>query len=321
MLKTVLVVLGILLGIHIINTILILLIGERRPYLRSSTKNFMKEAGWKRLLNPRSFMHGYIYFRWLKQYVNFGLKFARYVPLLGPFIVDKVIRPTYHAKTITLDQASAMVTIDKEVPLQDLGEQIVPYPTARDFVIGPSTDFAVMECACRTSRKNPCQPTQVCIITGQPFVDFVLEHSPDLSRRITREEALQLIKDEHERGHVQSVWFKDASLGRIWAICNCCKCCCAGTEFMNDYDIKFMCSSGYVPAIDADLCNACYKCAGKCAFNALAETPDTVTLNWDKCMGCGVCVDVCPQSAIKLVRDERKGEPLDVRLLAENATA
>jgi len=34
-------------------------------------------------------------------------------------------------------------------------------------------------------------------------------------------------------------------------------------------------------------------------------------------MGCGVCIDVCPSHARSLVRDERKGVPLDVRLLAE----
>lgn len=33
-------------------------------------------------------------------------------------------------------------------------------------------------------------------------------------------------------------------------------------------------------------------------------------------MGCGFCVDQCPQQAVALVRDERKGAPLDVRVLA-----
>ncbi len=316
MIKTILIIAGLLLAVHILVTLLILLAGEGRPFLRPSTRRFIKAAGWKRVIDPRSFMHGYIYFRWLKYYVGFGLKFARHVPLLGPLVVDRLIRPTYHGKTVTVDQAAAMVTIEKPVPLHDLGEQIIPYPTARDFVIGPATDFAVMECACRATRENPCQPTQVCIITGQPFVDFVLEHSPAISRRITREEALRMIKDEHDRGHVQSVWFKDATLGRIWAICNCCKCCCAGMEFMNDFGIKFMCSSGFVPETDGERCNACFKCVAKCPFNALEKGPDRPQLIWDKCMGCGVCVDVCPQSALTLVRDAEKGEPLDVRLLA-----
>jgi NAD-dependent dihydropyrimidine dehydrogenase PreA subunit len=34
---------------------------------------------------------------------------------------------------------------------------------------------------------------------------------------------------------------------------------------------------------------------------------------WEKCMGCGVCEGHCDTGAIVLVRDERKGVPLDVR--------
>jgi ferredoxin len=40
-------------------------------------------------------------------------------------------------------------------------------------------------------------------------------------------------------------------------------------------------------------------------------------VNWETCMGCGVCVTQCPSEAISLLRDEKKGMPLDVRMLAE----
>ena len=33
-------------------------------------------------------------------------------------------------------------------------------------------------------------------------------------------------------------------------------------------------------------------------------------------MGCGVCVGQCPNQALSLVRDERKGAPLDVGVLS-----
>ena len=37
-------------------------------------------------------------------------------------------------------------------------------------------------------------------------------------------------------------------------------------------------------------------------------------------MGCGVCLGRCPNEAMTLVRDERKGIPLDVRMLAGEQT-
>jgi ferredoxin len=40
-----------------------------------------------------------------------------------------------------------------------------------------------------------------------------------------------------------------------------------------------------------------------------------------KCMGCGVCVDKCPQEAISLRREESKGAPLEIFALMEKAAA
>jgi ferredoxin len=34
-------------------------------------------------------------------------------------------------------------------------------------------------------------------------------------------------------------------------------------------------------------------------------------------MGCGVCVNVCPQQALSLVRDPARGEPLEIHRLME----
>ncbi|MBT8328610.1 MAG: 4Fe-4S binding protein, partial [Desulfofustis sp.] len=35
------------------------------------------------------------------------------------------------------------------------------------------------------------------------------------------------------------------------------------------------------------------------------------------CMGCGVCVNFCPQEALLLVRDPSRGEPLEIHRLME----
>jgi NAD-dependent dihydropyrimidine dehydrogenase PreA subunit len=46
------------------------------------------------------------------------------------------------------------------------------------------------------------------------------------------------------------------------------------------------------------------------------STDDVAHVNWGTCMGCGACESQCPEECIELVRDEAKGMPLDVRLLA-----
>ena len=57
-----------------------------------------------------------------------------------------------------------------------------------------------------------------------------------------------------------------------------------------------------------------------CQFGAL-EMGDTFTMNvvYEKCMGCGICIDKCDQESITLVADESKGIPLEICALMEQA--
>jgi Pyruvate/2-oxoacid:ferredoxin oxidoreductase delta subunit len=77
-----------------------------------------------------------------------------------------------------------------------------------------------------------------------------------------------------------------------------------------------MASSGYVAEIDHELCADCDDCVASCPFDALATNSDGVVRDWDRCMGCGICETTCSTGAVTMVRDERKGTPLDVRALA-----
>jgi Pyruvate/2-oxoacid:ferredoxin oxidoreductase delta subunit len=154
------------------------------------------------------------------------------------------------------------------------------------------------------------------MVIGQPMVDFVVDHHPGTARRLTQAEAVELLRAEHERGHVHSAWFKDAMLGRFYAICNCCKCCCGGIRQMVERGVPMVASSGYVAQIDTEACANCGDCVDACPFQAMALDDGAVVHSWERCMGCGVCEVKCQTGAIAMVRDERKGIPLDVRLLA-----
>jgi MinD superfamily P-loop ATPase len=69
--------------------------------------------------------------------------------------------------------------------------------------------------------------------------------------------------------------------------------------------------------VDEGRCDGCGKCEQSCPFGA-ARVDGTSAVLWEKCMGCGVCEGQCPQKAVTLVRDERKGIPFDVRVIAED---
>ena len=287
------------------------LFGERWRLAQPSTLRGLRGgggAGGTRF----SALHAYVYGRWTNQYLSVLIKHV------FPRLDEKGLtwwRDRYHAKVLTLDQAEAIVLHDHDVPRQDLGEQIIPYPLARDIILTGTPEVAAYECACRHARPEHCEPTQVCMVVGRPFVDFLLEHNPDSVRRLTQTEALDLLRAEHERGHVHSAWFKDVMDGRFYAICNCCSCCCAGIEAMVDYGSPIMASSGYVARLDELACSGCGTCVETCPFGALSMN-DVAHVDWDSCMGCGACETQCPAECVELVRDEAKGMPLDVRLLA-----
>ena len=306
MLVTVALVLFALIALPVL---LLWVVGERGLLPKRSTITFFRMQGVRNILNLKA-LHGYVYGRWTGQYISYALN------RLLPRSDEAAVRSwgnSYHGKVLTPDQAKSIVRLDHPIPIRDL-EQVIPYPTARKLVLDGPPDIVAYECVCRGARSKPCGPTQVCMVIGQPFADFILQHHPQTSRRLTQAEALALLDEERARGHVHSAWFKDVMLDRFYAICNCCSCCCGALEVMVQHSGRNIASSGYVAAVDSGKCEGCGKCRTACAFKAM-DLEGTAVVRWDACMGCGVCEAQCPAGAIALVRDERKGLPLDVRAM------
>jgi ferredoxin len=299
-------------GVVLVFALLLLwLFGERWRPMRRSTWRLMREGGIRRVCNG-DFFHAYVYGRWSNQYIGYAIN--RLFPRLNPSPHDRRWADKYHGKVLTPEQAAAIVTLKQTIPLQDL-EQVIPYATARSIVLSGPPDIVVYECPCRSARPDPCRPTLVCMVIGQPFADFIREHNPASSRSIDREEALALLRSEHERGHIHAAYFKDVMLDRFFAICNCCRCCCGGIEAMEKHGVPMLSASGYAVRVDVTRCESCGACASVCPFSAMRMNGKAY-VSLDACMGCGVCTSRCPNGALALERDERKGIPLDVRLLS-----
>jgi len=304
---------------------------EKLPVSRS-TLAFMKEADRIKGYPLFERLHGYIYSRWPYFYIGVGTgnhpmqkwlePLAELAAKLYPMRPDAKDQDSvtwadsYHGKAMPLDEVKKLISVKRDIELRDL-ERIIPYKKARSILLQNPERIVALQCPCRSVRENPCLPLDVCLIVGEPFASFMLEHHPDKATLINQEQAMKILEDEDKRGHVHHAFFKEAMLDRFYAICNCCSCCCGAMQAQR-MGIPMLCSSGYVAVVDTATCKECGMCVRKCQFGALSFDGDRIHLDTEACMGCGVCVNGCPAGALSLERDPSKGEPLEiVKLLAE----
>ncbi|MDY0018752.1 MAG: 4Fe-4S binding protein [Anaerolineae bacterium] len=307
-------------------------------FMRPATRAFMQEARRTPGFSWIDRLHGYIYARWTYLYISMGIGEHPVVRTLGPvrewikqrflsFVTSETPRQAsatestatfadgYHGKVLSLEAATQLVTINQEISLPNL-EQVIPYVRARDLILENPDHIVVLDCPCRMAREHPCLPLDVCLIIGEPFASLVIEHHPNHARWITSGEAVEILRAEEGRGHLHHAFFKDAMLGRFYAICNCCTCCCGALQAQRN-GTPMLASSGYVCQVMTEACVGCGRCEKLCPFDAIAvgEEPHVARVDPARCMGCGLCVTHCPKEALSLERDLEKAAPLEIHAL------
>ncbi len=298
--------------------------GIKSFFVRPSTEAFYKEANKVPGFSWFDRIHSYVYGRWTYLYIGIGTGQHPIAKKLAPVIgflsrgkkketqgENRGMADEYHGKAIPLETATKLVMVNEPVNIPDL-EQVIPYKRARALILRNPDHIVALDCPCRSARENPCLPLDVCLVVGEPFASFVSEHHPDNTRWITQEEAVAILKAEDERGHVHHAFFKEAMLGRFYAICNCCSCCC-GAMHAHQNGTPMLASSGFVAQVDEDLCISCGTCETYCQFGAISYEI-TAMVDEAKCMGCGVCISKCTEGVLSLRREESKGVPLELSL-------
>ncbi|MBT3487162.1 MAG: 4Fe-4S binding protein [Desulfobacula sp.] len=126
---------------------------------------------------------------------------------------------------------------------------------------------------------------------------------------ISREKALDIVKDANKKGLMQSAELGLDIHGNITgALCNCCSDCCFPHQLSEKLNVqKYWPLSRYLAQGPNQDCIKCGKCVKRCPFRIISQTKDikgkkllVPVIDDDQCRGCGVCATGCPEGAIKM---------------------
>lgn len=250
-----------------------------------------------------------------QEYIEFFARF-NFSPLrdMENFVLRRIVNPSQGVGI--MDPATKgknkkrVIPINTEVSGPDSKVYPTRYINSIIAAVGDKTGICVFPCVCRhanTLLEAPCaydMPEESCIAFGDMANAWA---AYGYGRKISREEAIDILKTVREKGAVhQVIHEKDNPALPVMAICNCCWDCCGILKSYNMGAIPLKYKTFYVARIknEAD-CKGCGTCEKYCPTTAIKVVAKQAVLNPDKCIGCGQCAFQCVKNNIELIPGER----------------
>ena len=157
----------------------------------------------------------------------------------------------------------------------------------------------------------PCNCRSMINACRKPFYTCIrFENNRGIGFEISREKAMEIVRDSNAKGLMQSGELGRDSSGKLTgAICNCCSDCCFPHLLSKEKGMeKIWPFSRYVAKYTGDLCNYCGLCSKRCPFDAFQFQKKTkkssaqLFFQTALCRGCGVCATKCPTGAIEMAK-------------------
>lgn len=196
---------------------------------------------------------------------------------------------------------SRVVPINKKISAKS---EVLPYEQIAEMIHKAKT-IGIGHCACRELEQNCDAPKEACIMFDNTC-NYLVDRG--FAWNITKEEALQKIKEFDDAGLVRLV---NNTQDKLEFVCHCCSCCCSFLRAFSKYgNLRAFAKSAFLPERDMDKCIGCGVCAeGKCPVKCIKMNEGKPEVILEQCIGCGICATICPNDAIKLVRSNNMPTP------------
>jgi len=233
---------------------------------------------------------------------------GNYDNLVPIFRMSPPVDRTVPLRTTEEGKEIKLIPIDKSIEVPE--EFILPSQSVEE-IINKFDEIAVGRCFCRQRRKmlgEPCAtdaPLMNCFTFGKS-ARHTATHG--FAQKITKEEALKIMKEAEEAGLVHKAFHPGSNVSRPeTSICNCCKDCCDTLKLWRDGGQPLINSTYYLSVIDRDACSGCGICVDRCPTEAIKLNDDEEAERDESlCFGCGICARFCPEEAISLKEGLRK---------------
>lgn len=175
----------------------------------------------------------------------------------------------------------------------------LPLEKALEKITQSNCRYFLQTCDCRTFHDDKHHIRESCL----HFMDeeTILNSNFDrgYARELTKEEAVQ-----------QMILLDRDGLVHNWeghGFCNCCSCCCWAMRGISEYRDKGLplfdeyIHADYILETDPSKCIGCGLCRDICPVKALSLKEGKIHLDQALCLGCGVCRTRCHKDALKII--------------------
>jgi NAD-dependent dihydropyrimidine dehydrogenase PreA subunit len=191
---------------------------------------------------------------------------------------------------------------------QDHFGQPVPIEDC-ERILSIATQISRVPCVCRDAAKTAGDGPSCCLVMTVHAHDQAVADAfkgfaggPDAGglQKLTKEEALALLRSCEEQGLCHTAWtFKTPFVA---ALCNCdLPSGCLAMRLQLQEGVRIMWRGEEVVRRDEERCTHCARCVDGCPFGAFTEAgKGRVALDRAACWGCGTCRTHCAGGALAL---------------------